>query len=143
MMWCVPQPLLSLPELRVLYLHSNKIESLKEVRQLGSLGSLHKLTMHGNPIDEKKGYRCVRRPPPRPDHASRPKPRSPTDGPAVSVCLSGRCIVLHLIPTLSVLDFSVVTNQDRQKARLWSQLNNKALARLEGGKQPAPTEEKY
>lgn len=61
----------------------------------------------------------------------------------MSVCLSGRCIVLHLIPTLSVLDFSVVTNQDRQKARLWSQLNNKALARLEGGKQPAPTEEKY
>lgn len=51
--------------------------------------------------------------------------------------------MLHLIPTLSVLDFSVVTNQDRQKARLWSQLNNKALARLEGGKQPAPTEEKY
>lgn len=52
-----PQPLLSLTELSVLYLHSNRIESVHEVRELGSLKKLVKLTMHGNPIEEKKGYR--------------------------------------------------------------------------------------
>ncbi|KAJ8410846.1 hypothetical protein AAFF_G00188030 [Aldrovandia affinis] len=49
--------LTELPELRVLYLHGNKIAKLSEVDKLGVLPSLHTLTLHGNPIENQKGYR--------------------------------------------------------------------------------------
>lgn len=40
-----------------LYLHGNKISSFRELRKLKKLPNLRKLSLHGNPIEEKKGYR--------------------------------------------------------------------------------------
>jgi hypothetical protein len=57
---------------------------------------------------------------------------------AIHAC---RCIVMHFLPNLHVLDFSVVTHQDRQKAKLWSQLNSRVLAKLEGGKSASSSAE--
>lgn len=54
------QVLLNYPQLRVLYLHGNHITKLKEVHKLRKLDGLMKLTLHGNPIEEKQCYRkCV------------------------------------------------------------------------------------
>jgi len=44
-------------ELKVIYLHANKIESLKELKPLRALTNLRSLTLHGNPIEDKKDYR--------------------------------------------------------------------------------------
>ncbi|KAJ8368088.1 hypothetical protein SKAU_G00081160 [Synaphobranchus kaupii] len=49
--------LTELPELRVLYLHGNKISKLSEVDKLVVLPFLHTLTLHGNAIENEKGYR--------------------------------------------------------------------------------------
>ncbi|XP_061074109.1 leucine rich repeat containing 51 isoform X2 [Conger conger] len=49
--------LTELPELRVLYLHGNKIAKLSEVDKLGVLPCLHTLTLHGNAVENEKGYR--------------------------------------------------------------------------------------
>uniref|UniRef100_A0A287D2K6 Leucine-rich repeat-containing protein 51 n=1 Tax=Ictidomys tridecemlineatus TaxID=43179 RepID=A0A287D2K6_ICTTR len=43
--------------LSVLYLHGNSIQSLGEVNKLAVLPRLRSLTLHGNPIEEEKGYR--------------------------------------------------------------------------------------
>ncbi|XP_020823500.1 leucine-rich repeat-containing protein 51 isoform X2 [Phascolarctos cinereus] len=43
--------------LSVLYLHGNCIHHLPEVDKLSSLPKLRSLTLHGNPIEEEKGYR--------------------------------------------------------------------------------------
>ncbi|XP_072466403.1 leucine-rich repeat-containing protein 51 [Notamacropus eugenii] len=43
--------------LSVLYLHGNCILQLTEVDKLSSLPKLRSLTLHGNPIEEEKGYR--------------------------------------------------------------------------------------
>ena len=42
------------PELRVLYLHGNKIGRLKDIDRLKGLKSIRKLTLHGNPVEDKK-----------------------------------------------------------------------------------------
>ncbi|KAK7919597.1 hypothetical protein WMY93_010881 [Mugilogobius chulae] len=44
-------------ELRVLYLHGNRIWNLSEVDKLGRLPYLHTITLHGNNIETTKGYR--------------------------------------------------------------------------------------
>ena len=44
-------------KIRVLYLHGNKIANLKDVKRLRNLKEIQKLTLHGNPIEEKKNYR--------------------------------------------------------------------------------------
>eukprot|EP00943_MAST-04B_sp_MAST-4B-sp1_P001643 g1643.t1 len=44
-------------KLRVLYLHGNKISSLKDIKRLRNLKEIQKLTLHGNPVEEKKNYR--------------------------------------------------------------------------------------
>ncbi|XP_014859406.1 PREDICTED: leucine-rich repeat-containing protein 51-like [Poecilia mexicana] len=49
--------LCELKELRVLYLHGNDIWSLSEVNKLGELNYLHTITLHGNLIENIKGYR--------------------------------------------------------------------------------------
>ncbi|KAF7668919.1 hypothetical protein LDENG_00276170, partial [Lucifuga dentata] len=49
--------LCELVELRVLYLHGNMIGNLLEVNRLGMLPYLHTITLHGNDIENKKGYR--------------------------------------------------------------------------------------
>uniref|UniRef100_A0A8C6Q9D1 Leucine-rich repeat-containing protein 51 n=1 Tax=Nannospalax galili TaxID=1026970 RepID=A0A8C6Q9D1_NANGA len=43
--------------LSVLYLHGNSIHRLGEVNKLAVLPCLRSLTLHGNPIEEEKGYR--------------------------------------------------------------------------------------
>nr|XP_012374342.2 transmembrane O-methyltransferase homolog [Dasypus novemcinctus] len=43
--------------LSVLYLHGNSIQCLGEVDKLAVLPRLRSLTLHGNPMEEEKGYR--------------------------------------------------------------------------------------
>lgn len=43
--------------LSVLYLHGNSIQRMGEVNKLAVLPRLRSLTLHGNPIEEEKGYR--------------------------------------------------------------------------------------
>ncbi|XP_039107942.1 leucine-rich repeat-containing protein 51 isoform X3 [Hyaena hyaena] len=43
--------------LSVLYLHGNSIQRLGEVNKLAVLPRLRSLTLHGNPVEEEKGYR--------------------------------------------------------------------------------------
>ncbi|XP_048215395.1 leucine-rich repeat-containing protein 51 [Perognathus longimembris pacificus] len=43
--------------LSVLYLHGNGIQRLGEVNKLAVLPRLRSLTLHGNPMEEEKGYR--------------------------------------------------------------------------------------
>jgi Leucine-rich repeat len=45
--------------MQVLYLHGNRIAKLKAVTQLAALPKLVKLTLHGNPVSEKKGCRLA------------------------------------------------------------------------------------
>nr|XP_061790109.1 leucine-rich repeat-containing protein 51-like [Nerophis lumbriciformis] len=49
--------LCELPELRVLYLHGNRIFTLSGVDKLGVLPRLHTITLHGNIIESRKAYR--------------------------------------------------------------------------------------
>ncbi|CAC5361010.1 Leucine-rich repeat-containing protein 51 [Mytilus coruscus] len=43
--------------LQILYLHGNMIKDLKEIEKLSVMKSLRKLTFHGNPVENSKGYR--------------------------------------------------------------------------------------
>nr|XP_035121453.2 leucine-rich repeat-containing protein 51 isoform X1 [Callithrix jacchus] len=43
--------------LSILYLHGNSIQHLGEVNKLAILPRLRSLTLHGNPMEEEKGYR--------------------------------------------------------------------------------------
>ncbi|XP_057363234.1 leucine-rich repeat-containing protein 51 isoform X3 [Manis pentadactyla] len=52
-----PQVLTTFFNLSVLYLHGNSIQRLGEVNKLAVLPQLRSLTLHGNPIEEEKGYR--------------------------------------------------------------------------------------
>ncbi|KAM9659158.1 leucine-rich repeat-containing protein 51 isoform 1-T3 [Trichechus inunguis] len=45
--------------LSVLYLHGNSIQRLGEVDKLAVLPRLRSLTLHGNPMEEEKGYRIL------------------------------------------------------------------------------------
>ncbi|XP_035681032.1 leucine-rich repeat-containing protein 51-like [Branchiostoma floridae] len=49
--------LLTYPNIKVLYLHGNSIENIGEVDKLPALPLLKNLTLHGNPIDQEKGYK--------------------------------------------------------------------------------------
>ncbi|XP_067145692.1 leucine-rich repeat-containing protein 51 [Apteryx mantelli] len=44
-------------DLRRLDLHANGIRSLAEVDKLAALPRLRRLTLHGNPVEEQRGYR--------------------------------------------------------------------------------------
>ncbi|XP_028990439.1 leucine-rich repeat-containing protein 51-like isoform X2 [Betta splendens] len=46
-----------LRELRVLYLHGNNIMEMSTVDKLGELPHLHTITLHGNAIENTRGYR--------------------------------------------------------------------------------------
>ncbi|XP_008064275.1 transmembrane O-methyltransferase isoform X1 [Carlito syrichta] len=48
--------LTTLLNLSVLYLHGNSIQQLGEVNKLAVLPRLRSLTLHGNPMEEEKGY---------------------------------------------------------------------------------------
>ncbi|XP_070553996.1 leucine-rich repeat-containing protein 51-like [Ptychodera flava] len=43
--------------LKMLYLHGNCIADLSEIDKLGKLPNLMSLSLHGNPIENEKGYR--------------------------------------------------------------------------------------
>jgi Leucine-rich repeat (LRR) protein len=45
--------------LKVLYLHANQIEDIQEVSKLGKLCLLKNLTLHGNSLENTKGYRIT------------------------------------------------------------------------------------
>lgn len=45
--------------LQILYLHGNQIQDPAQIDQLIPLKSLRKLTLHGNPIENTKGYRWL------------------------------------------------------------------------------------
>ncbi|XP_031429946.1 leucine rich repeat containing 51 [Clupea harengus] len=49
--------LTELQQLRVLYLHGNSISKLGEVDKLGGLPFLQTLTLHGNALENERGYR--------------------------------------------------------------------------------------
>jgi len=49
--------LTELHNLKILYIHGNDIDNLKEVNKLASLQTLFKLTLNGNPLDQNKFYR--------------------------------------------------------------------------------------
>ncbi|XP_038055233.1 leucine-rich repeat-containing protein 51-like [Patiria miniata] len=49
--------LLQYTKLKVLYLHGNNISNLSEVDKLAGLPNLIALTLHGNPLEDQKGYR--------------------------------------------------------------------------------------
>ena len=72
-------------KIRVLYLHGNKIGNLQDIKRLKNLKEIQKLTLHGNPIEEKKNYRKY---------------------------------VTCMLPTLKQLDFTPITLQDRNQAKV-------------------------
>lgn len=45
------------PELRILYLHGNSIETVNQVDKLKQVRHLHTLTLHGNPVEMTENYR--------------------------------------------------------------------------------------
>jgi len=54
---CIDEVFLEFPNLKVLYLHSNEINSIKEVDKLSKLKNLKKLTLHANFIEQHESYR--------------------------------------------------------------------------------------
>jgi len=53
----IDEVLLQYPKLKILYLHSNSIEKLSEIDKLAALPELHTLTLHGNPVENTRGYK--------------------------------------------------------------------------------------
>nr|CAB3263551.1 leucine-rich repeat-containing protein 51 [Phallusia mammillata] len=53
----ISEAILELSNLKVLYLHANVIDDMKQVDKLAGLPNLKTLTLHGNIIDGAKGYR--------------------------------------------------------------------------------------
>lgn len=69
--------------LKILYLHGNKITNIIEILKLRKLQNLRSLTLHGNPIEDVPCYRGY---------------------------------IVHLLPQLLVLDFSLVIAAEKKKA---------------------------
>ena len=82
----VPEELLQITALKVLNLHVNKIAGRGEVAKLRALKQLRKLSLHGNPIEEKPGKPAYRE------------------------------FVVSTLPTLKELDFCAITKKDRELA---------------------------
>lgn len=40
-------------------MHANQIHNINEVEKLGKLSQLRNLTLHGNPVENTKGYRSL------------------------------------------------------------------------------------
>ncbi|ORY26427.1 hypothetical protein BCR33DRAFT_773773 [Rhizoclosmatium globosum] len=53
----IDKELLQFPTLSTLYLHANEISDLSEIDKLVALDRLRTLTLHGNPVENSKGYR--------------------------------------------------------------------------------------
>ena len=53
----IQEELTRFPKLQMLYLHANEITKLNDVKKLGKLSGLQKLTLHGNPVAELPHYK--------------------------------------------------------------------------------------
>lgn len=53
----VTDDILEFPNLKMIYLHGNKISSLDDLTKLKGLPNLYSLTLHGNPLENNPGYR--------------------------------------------------------------------------------------
>jgi len=53
----VTDDILEFPNLKMIYLHGNKISSLTDLSKLKSLPNLYSVTLHGNPLENKPDYR--------------------------------------------------------------------------------------
>ena len=53
----LPQALLNYPKLKILYLHGNHINQMSEIDKLAGLPNLISVSLHGNPIENIKGYK--------------------------------------------------------------------------------------
>ncbi|XP_036113827.1 transmembrane O-methyltransferase homolog isoform X1 [Molossus molossus] len=88
--------------LSVLYLHGNGIQRLGEVNKLAILPRLRSLTLHGNPIEEEKGYSTPWTPPScsmlrsSPSRSLQPRNQAGTMSPAIALAF------LPLVVTLLV-----------------------------------------
>lgn len=51
--------LLKYDNLKIIYLHGNKIDNFDEIKLLQGFSGLRSLTLHGNPISDKYNYRGV------------------------------------------------------------------------------------
>ncbi|BHF59997.1 Leucine-rich repeat-containing protein 51 [Sparganum proliferum] len=51
-----PEELLKLTELKMLYLHGNKIKTTRDLQKAKKLTKVTKLTLHGNPVELEPGY---------------------------------------------------------------------------------------
>ncbi|CAD7975203.1 unnamed protein product [Amoebophrya sp. A25] len=54
----IDKSLLTLENLKSLYMHGNKLGNLAHVEKLSGLQKLEKITLNGNPFEAKKGYRA-------------------------------------------------------------------------------------
>jgi len=54
----VTDDILEFPNLKMLYLHGNKISHLPQLSRLALLPNLYSLTLHGNPLETRTGYRA-------------------------------------------------------------------------------------
>jgi len=53
----VTDDILEFPNLKMIYLHGNKITSLTDLTRLTLLPNLYSLTLHGNPLENSPNYR--------------------------------------------------------------------------------------
>lgn len=54
----IPQELTSMPNLKIIYLHGNHLADLPSIlKALKTLMELYSVTLHGNPVEGRKGYR--------------------------------------------------------------------------------------
>jgi len=53
----VTDDILEFPNLKMIYLHGNKISSLQDLSKLTRLPNLYSLTLHGNPLENTPDYR--------------------------------------------------------------------------------------
>jgi len=54
----VTDDILEFPNLKMIYLHGNKISSFSDIARLAVLPNLYSLTLHGNPIENYPNYRA-------------------------------------------------------------------------------------
>jgi len=54
----VTDDILEFPNLKMIYLHGNKIPSLEDLSKLKCLPNLYSLTLHGNPLENTPEYRA-------------------------------------------------------------------------------------
>uniref|UniRef100_A0A8C2DW88 Leucine-rich repeat-containing protein 51 n=1 Tax=Cyprinus carpio TaxID=7962 RepID=A0A8C2DW88_CYPCA len=98
--------LTELKELRLLYLHGNRICKLSEVDKLAALPFLHTITLHGNPIVTEREYRYGRRSKVREMHKSGSRRVSKNDN---------SVIILHPYVIPNLYDFCATQKKKKER----------------------------